>query len=234
MNKNQFHYGGHRYEYELVKENRKTLSLTVRPDMSILLKTPFQADSNHIEIFLKRKWLWLERQLKFFKKYQRKIYKKEHISGESFLYLGRQYKLKVIKGRQDNISLTKGVLRLTTTKKTSDNDHNRTVLNKWYQERTKAIFKKRYQIVLNNFNYDFIPRLSTRKMLKRWGSCVDKKRIVLNPSLIKTSTDCIDYVITHEFCHIRYENHNAKFYEYLEKKYPDWQRIKEKLELRLG
>jgi len=41
-------------------------------------------------------------------------------------------------------------------------------------------------------------------------------------------------VITHELCHVKYKNHNKKFWEFLDKMYPGWEKVKEKLEVKFG
>jgi hypothetical protein len=71
-------------------------------------------------------------------------------------------------------------------------------------------------------------------MQKRWGSCIRGKSIVLNPLLIHASKDCIDYVITHELCHVKYKNHDKRFFKLLNSKYPKWEKVKNKLEMRLS
>jgi predicted metal-dependent hydrolase len=71
------------------------------------LKCPESAEDERIEKFLRKKWFWLEKQLKFFKKYQTKSYEREYISGESYLYLGRQYKLTIKSGKKDSVVFTK-------------------------------------------------------------------------------------------------------------------------------
>jgi hypothetical protein len=77
-----------------------------------------------------------------------------------------------------------------------------------------------------------MPKLAIRKMPKRWGSYLSNKKIILNPLLIKASKDCIDYVIVHELCHIKYRKHNKYFFKLQESIIPDWKKTKEKLELR--
>ena len=103
MKNKTFQYGKYRYTYKEIKEDRKTLSLSVHPDMSVFLKVPVTVSTEKIESFLKRKWMWLEKQLRYFEQYQREKYKKEYVSGESFLYLGRQYKLQVEKSKRDEL-----------------------------------------------------------------------------------------------------------------------------------
>jgi predicted metal-dependent hydrolase len=68
-------------------------------------------------------------------------------------------------------------------------------------------------------------------MPKRWGSYIKGERIILNPLLIQGPKEAIDYVITHELCHMKYKNHDSKFYGLLETKFPNWQKTKVKLEL---
>lgn len=226
-----FEYGTHRYIYGLIRHDRKTLSLTVEPCLDIILKVPEDADDERIEKFLRKKWMWLNKQLTFFEKYRRKYYQKEYVSGESFYYLGRQYKLVVVNGDKNSVALSKGKLTITTEKKTSDGQFNRTLLERWYKNRRHVVFAERYNEVLKNFDYKFTPELTVRVMSRRWGSYIKGERIILNPLLIQAPKEAIDYVITHELCHMKYKNHDARFYQLMDTKYPGWRKTKEKLEL---
>ena len=230
----QFFYGSNKYDYELMLQNRKTLSLTVQPDMSIVLKAPPQASQERIELFLRRKWLWLEKQLRFFKRYKKQVYEKEYVSGEGFLYLGKLYTLEVKKSQIEGVIFFKGKIILYTTRSSGDSKMNKKILLNWYRRKAQTIFLKRYLEVSKNFELKSLPGLTIRKMPKRWGSFISKKKIVLNPELIKAPTECIDYVIAHELCHMKYKDHSRKYFEYLSKMCPDWQKLKEKLELRMS
>lgn len=227
----KFIFGSFSYEYVLIKQNRKTFSLTVMPDLRIILKCPNRADTDKIEKFLKKKWFWLEKQLSFFKKYQRKTYKKEYITGEGYLYLGRQYKLIVKKGNMDNVALAKGKLLVSTTKLVSNGNYNKKLIEDWYFEKTQKIFLERFSAMLDKFDYKNPPVLGIREMKRRWGSFLKENKIFLNPKLIKMPKECIDYVIVHELCHLKYKNHNTKFFELFHKKYPNWKKVKDKLEI---
>ncbi|MCK5022965.1 MAG: DUF45 domain-containing protein, partial [Candidatus Aenigmarchaeota archaeon] len=163
---------------------------------------------------------------------QRNSAQKEYISGESFLYLGRQYQLVVRKCKTDLVGLMKGRILIKTTKDVRDTVHNQNLLEGWYAARGEEIFNERYKSVLKKFNYDFIPELQVRKMSKRWGSFLAKKKVLLNPELIKASKECIDYVITHELCHMKHHDHNTAYYRFLNSKFPNWEKTKEVLELR--
>lgn len=229
-----FCYGNLSYVYNLAVQSRKTFGLTVYPDMQILLKVPHGIKQNQIDSFLKKKWRWLDAQLTFFSKFNQKRYTKEYISGESFLYLGRQYQLKVKRANADRVRLLKGKLEIYTSADSYDGQHTKKLLEGWYKEKRDVVFSERFLEMVKNFNLDTIPDLHVRQMPKRWGSFVSEKKIILNPILIQAPKDCIDYVITHELCHMYHQNHSKQFWLLLDKKYPNWQKVKEKLEIRLG
>jgi predicted metal-dependent hydrolase len=215
-----FKYGNLSYVYELVELPRKTFGLTVYPDMKILVKAPVSTKQKDIDAFLKKKWRWLDAQLAFFSRFSQKRYAKEYVSGESFLYLGRQHQLIVKRANADKVRLMRGKLEVYSSADAYDGKYTKKLLDGWYKERHSIVFDERYKQV--------------RQMPKRWGSFVSKKKIILNPILIQASKDCIDYVITHELCHMYHNNHGKQFWSLLDKKYPDWQKVKEKLEVRLG
>lgn len=232
--KKEFLFGSFVYRYELVHQERKTLSLTVAPDLSISVKCPHEASEERIELFLKKKWFWLEKQLAFFGKFQRKHYLKEYVSGESFYYLGRQYQLIVRKGKKDRVVLFQGRLLVETTGLLRDGKYTKKLVEKWYKEKVKLVFLERLDAVEKKFKYDFCPVLVVKPMNKRWGSALSGRKVILNPKLIQASKECIDYVITHELCHFTHKNHGKDFWKLLQRKFPGWERVKNNLELKHG
>lgn len=229
-----FIYGNYSYKYQLIKEDRKSLALTIKPDLGIVLKCPYGIENERIEKFLKRKWSWMNKQLQFFEKIEKKRHIPEYVSGEGFFYLGRQYKLLVKKAPEDSVSFLRGELQVQTTQSVRDGSYTKKILDAWYKERSQEVFQERFIEMQKRFDYKEMPRLKIRNMSKRWGSFLNKESIALNPKLIHTSKKCIDYVIVHELCHMKYKNHDKKFRSLLEEKYPDWQKVKDVLEVRFG
>ena len=227
----QFSYGRYVYEYVLVLQERKTISLIIEPCLTITVKAPIGTRKSEVEAFMQRKWMWMKKQLDFFQKYKKSVASKEYVSGESFYYLGRQYQLIVRSSETDKVALSKGKLTINTTLGIDNKEHSKKLLELWYRKRRTIVFSERYAEVCKKFEYKTTPKLSVRAMPKRWGSFVKGDKVVLNPLLIHAPKEAIDYVITHELCHMKYKNHDANFYKLLELKYPNWQTTKEKLEL---
>jgi hypothetical protein len=226
-----FRYGKHSYDYSLRIENRKSLSLTVTPSSQIIVKAPPMATEGRIEDFLKRKWLWLEKQVQYFGKRRGAFRPTEYVSGESLHYLGRQYKLVVDRGQcEDGVTLRYGKLCVSVSDDDGERDNVAALLNGWLRERSHQVFHERLNEVLSLFPGRKRPSLTIKRMSKRWGSYMGNDRIILNLNLIHASKDCIDYVMAHELCHYRHKNHTAAFYRLLNEKFPGWEQVKDKLE----
>jgi len=75
-----------------------------------------------------------------------------------------------------------------------------------------------------------VPQFRLRTMPKRWGSALPNGTIYLNPELIHAPSACVDYVITHEICHLKYPDHGRQFWSLLRQLMPDWQTLKARLE----
>ena len=150
------------------------------------------------------------------------------ISGEDFFYLGKRYRLKIIKDTQTQIILNNKYLQIYL-KDTKNYKKKETMIKKWYQERAKDIFSEiltRYSKMLEiDFN-----TFSIKTMKTRWGSCkISSRHITLNLELIKKPKKSIEYVILHELAHIKYPYHNQDFYNYLNIHIPDWENARTKL-----
>ena len=229
----RFTYENIAFDYHLILENRKTIAATVYPNQSVVVKAPLKAKAKRINEFLVRKFRWILKQQRYFSNFKPKT-QKQYVSGESFRYLGRSYKMLVRKTTdKPRVSLQHGTLtvyncfpknRLITKK----------LLDEWYAGKTQKIFRERLEACFESFGYTELPRLGIRKLKKRWGSYLCKtNRIILNEDLIQASKAQIDYVITHELCHMDHAGHNKAFYALLESRLPNWKTLKTDLELRL-
>jgi len=229
----KFRYKNVSFDYNLLLEDRKTISATVFPNQDLMVKAPVIADDKRIEDFLKRKFRWILKQKRYFAQFKNQP-EKQYISGESFRYRGRSYKLLVRdNGQDERLSLYHGTL-VAYTKKPKNNKRVKNLVDAWYNEKAHIVFAERLSECVKRFDYNKEPGLITRKMTKRWGSYSHKKnRVILNVDLIKASKRFIDYVIIHELCHVKHKKHNRAFYDLLESKLPKWEKLKTELELSL-
>jgi len=225
----KFVYGKTKYKYHLDLRKRKTFALSINPNMAIILKAPLDVGEKEVEKFLEKKAFWIDKQLNFFANFKKTRTKKEYISGESFLYLGRRYMLKVYKSKEDRVALRKGRLTILSSKPKSQ-QFNKELLDEWFDTKMNKIFVERLKEILQKFDYKFVPEIKIRKMSKRWGSYHNDSKIIINPLLIHATKSQIDYVFIHELCHVEHKNHSKEFYGLLKRKCPKWELEKQQLE----
>ena len=112
-----------------------------------------------------------------------------------------------------------------------DAGHIKDVLDDWYKAKAKSVFLKRLDHVLDRALWvTEKPKFRVIKMQTQWGSCSPQGTLVLNPYLVKAPTQCIDYVILHELCHLAEHNHSERFYQLMSQVMPDWESRKELLD----
>lgn len=231
--KKRFTYENIAFDYHLMLEPRKTIAATVYPNQSVVVKAPLDAEAERINDFLSRKFRWVLKQRRYFSQFRPTI-RKEYVTGESFRYLGRSYKLLVQTATTEpRVSLQHGTLTVYSFSP-KNRLHTKKLLDAWYAQKAMKIFQQRLEACFPLFDYEEIPSLGIRKLQKRWGSYLHKSnRIILNQDLIQASKVQIDYVIIHELCHVLHDQHNKAFYALIKSKLPNWERLKTELELRL-
>ena len=105
------------------------------------------------------------------------------------------------------------------------------ILNAWYRERARDFFRLRLAAIAEPLRWvREAPPLRVQAMTRQRGSCSPAGRITLNPALVKSPRDCIDYVILHELCHLAHHNHSVRFYRALGQHMPQWQQVKARLD----
>jgi len=225
-------FGSKRIPFSLSFSNRKSLGIKVYPDSTVQVAAPMDASHEKVKLKVKEKAPWILKQQYEFLSYYPLTPPRKYISGETHLYLGRQYKLKIVSGKENNVSLYRGKLLLTL----KNNASAKQILNDWYRQKAAILFEEAVKKILPRFKkYNLSqPVIQIRTMPTRWGSCTAKGKIILNPDLAKASKGCIEYVIIHELCHLVHHNHTKAFYTLQEKTMPDWRKWKDRLETTLN
>ena len=68
-----------------------------------------------------------------------------------------------------------------------------------------------------------------RKMEKTLGKCEDGK-ITIAPELMQYKREVIEYVVAHEFCHLKYKTHGKRFYQIIEKYISDYKKYEREIQ----
>jgi len=191
------------YRYEYV--NRKTLAISVHPDLAVTVKAPAGTPLEKIRAKVKKRAGWIRKAQREFELYLPKQPERRYLNGETHRYLGRQYRLKAVQGQEESVKCLRGYFWVTTREEPASRRFTRHQIEK--------------------------PAFTIRKMTTRWGSYSPAGRITLNIELIKTPKDCIDYVIVHELCHMVEPHHGNRFWRLIQKIMPDYEERRRRLNM---
>lgn len=224
-------YGKDNIEFEIVYSERKTLEISVHPNKSIVVKAPAGSDYEHIQKTISKRAGWINRQVLFFEQFYPRTPERLYVGGETHLYLGKRYRLKIFAADKNEIKMIQGFFH-ASVKDWSSPDTVRSLMNEWYANKAKEKFNELFEKRWPAFAKMSLskPIIKIRQMKRRWGSLSVKGTLTLNENLICAPKDCIDYVITHELCHLKHNDHGKEFYRLLSKILPDWEKRKKKLE----
>lgn len=228
--KKQIQFGSQRIDFTLSFVERKSLTIKVHPDLNVEVLAPLGSDKKKVLVKIKLKAPWILKQIEQFKTFKPCTPPRKFINGETHLYLGRQYRLKIIPGTVNIIKAYRGQLFIHAT------DTNKVALEKqlqqWYKQKATTVFAEMINEILPQFKKYKInqPVLYIRKMSKRWGSCTPSGKIILNTELIKAPKGSIEYVVIHEIAHLVYHNHTKAFFDLQNRIMPDWKKWKDRLE----
>lgn len=221
-------FGSKQIDFDLQYSNRKSLGITVTPELNVLVKAPTDTSLEKVKEKLRKKAPWIIRQQSFFLSFHPKTPARKFKGGETHLYLGRQYRLKIKSAKEETVKLKGKFIEVTTSK----NSRVKQLVSDWYIENARTKFPIIAKPLIDKFKRHKVEPSSIvlRDMPTRWGSCTPKGKIILNPELIKAPKGCIEYVIVHELCHLIHHDHTQRFMDLQTKEMKDWEKWKTKLE----
>jgi len=202
---------------------RKTLGISVNPDKTIKVTAPFGVSFSSIQRIIERKSKWISKKLEELEKYQSMEQTKEYAGGQTLKFLGLDYIIKVFQIQdfeEEQVVKDKRVVNVYVYEK----KRVHLLIEDWYRSESMVYLAQKFDQCYKRIKKYNIPKPSyyLRCMKRRWGSCTAKGVILLNPEIIQLPSHCIEYIIMHELCHLKYRNHSKEFYHFLDTVMPNW------------
>lgn len=202
-------------------KKRKTIALQITDDATLIVRAPFDVSEQTIKNVIIKHIKWIEKKRKEILSRDPKFVKKEFVNGESFLYLGRHYKLSIVGKQKEPLRFNNGFFLakeyLPVAKQIFINWYKQKAYEK-ISERVEWYAKKR------GFKYN---KINITNAQKRWASCSSKKNLNFSWRLIMAPLPVIDYVIIHELVHLEEKNHTKNFWVKVKMLMPDYKKHKE-------
>lgn len=198
-------------------ERRKTVSIFIERDGSVRVLAPVSASDETIETAIKSKEYLIFTKLAKWKELNQGKVKREYVNGQSFLYLGRNYRLKLIENQDVPLKISGGFFLLDIRHLSKAEK----VFKEFYKE--KALLKIKERMKVHEDKFPTKPTaIKVLELRNRWASWTPKDGLNFHWKCIMAPVSVLDYIIMHEMVHLKFPNHSTDFWNELDKKMPDF------------
>ena len=199
---------------------RKTLGLTVDRGGELRLHAPENTTDRELTQWTRSKLLWVHRKLALKEELAPKVRAPEFVSGENFSYLGRNYRLKIVRESAKPLRFDGKYFWLAADARGEAEAHFR----RWYIRTGRGWLSERTATLARKTGTE-ASRIEVRELGFRWGSCGKNGVLFFNWHLLQLPVRCIDYIIVHELVHLQEPHHSPEFWQAIERALPAWQKL---------
>lgn len=202
---------------KVVKSQRKTVSIYVERDGSVSALVPEKLRDEEIKnIIITKKYLIHKHLAEWTLLNEAKV-DRDFVNGQSFLYLGKNYRLSLINTETNGLEFSKGRFMLPKSKVLIANDLFKQFYKNKLVEKLPPIIK-RFESKLGVKTNNFL----VMELQNRWASCSPKGNIHFHWKCAMAPIDVLNYIVAHELTHLIHPNHTHEFWNELDKVMPNY------------
>lgn len=218
-------------EYIFTRKRVKNINLRIHTDGTVSVSAPNGVPLRAVDEFVLSKSDFIDKaKQKLSENAPEKACPKEYVSGEKFMYFGREITLEIAVGDAD-ARICGDTLRVRLI-----NAHSfalrKKAVNNFFDMQCELYFKElieKYYAEFKDYGIAY-PTLKIKDMKSRWGSCMPSRGVItLSKQLLAAPRECAEYVVVHEYCHFLEPNHSSRFYAHVGRHMPDWKNRKDRL-----
>lgn len=199
----------------IVRSKRKTLSISIGPDLIIRVKAPYWVTNHEIEEFIVKNREWIKNKLSQMSK-RPKAEPKKFMNGEKFLFLGKEVQLRFSLGEDFIITDSDELLAPSLFA-----DDPRDMVIEWYKKQAGRIINERCALLSKTVGVK-PAKIKINSASSRWGSCSRKGNLNFTWRLIMAPLTVVDYVVLHELVHLIHHNHSREYWAVISKLMPNY------------
>lgn len=204
-------------EIAIQKSERKTVSIFIERNGTVSARVPEKLNDEEIREILKAKEYQIFKNLAEWTQLNENAVEREYVNGQSFLYLGRNYRLKLVEEKLDGIQFNR----------------NTFFLSKADKQKAKELFVKFYKDKLNSKIHPIIARyknqlgvepnqIKVMELQNRWASCTPNGNVNFHWKCAMAPIDVLHYIVVHELAHLIHNNHTQAFWNEVDKLLPNY------------
>lgn len=208
-------------QYSIVYSDRKTLSIIIERDRSVIVRAPKNISTEVIAREIEKRKRLIQKKIEHIQKFPLEKRVKEFVEGESLMYLGKNYKLNIVDEPIEGVVFDNKFLISK-----ANQEHAQKLFKAWYTKSANEIIMPKAKAIASQLGVKY-NKINILDIKYRWGSCTPKDNIHFNWRLIKAPITVIEYIIVHELTHLLEPNHTQEFWNRVAAKLPDYEKAKQ-------
>jgi len=204
---------------EVIRCKRKTVSIHIERNGTVSARIPENISEEEILKVFQSKEYQIHKNLAEWSQLNQTKVVREYVNGQSFLYLGRNYRLQIIEDEFESLIFKKGYFYLTISNKIRARD----LFINFYKER----LNEKIIPIIKKYQRELAVRPKEIKVMElqnRWGSCTANGNLYFHWKCAMAPIDVLHYIVAHELTHLIHPNHTSAFWNELDKVIPNYQK----------
>lgn len=227
MNNMKIQYGTQTIDFDVTYRKRKTIEIGVEAPEIVTVVAPIGIADDVLLKHVKEKAKWIVQKLYEIREIQSQHLDREYVNGEAFMYLGRNYSLRIV----DDQTLQKPIVKLyqgkfIITTPTHDQIRLKESMEEWFRQKTFDKIIERIDYYQKYFDVE-PTAVKVKEQKKRWASCTSKRDLLFNWRCVMAPSFALDYIVVHEMCHMFHMDHSKDFWSLLNRIMPDYEKRRE-------
>jgi len=207
---------------QVIRTKRKSVALQIKPH-GCVMRAPLNCPTSELKRFAQSKLTWLRKRTKAIEG-QLEGSDKQYIDGETFLFKGENFVLKIERGSKGYLSFNSETKTITAIAPPNSKDKTgyikRKLHSQYKADALRYLTQRCKELSLQTgLSYNSI---KVRDYKARWGSCSNTGDLSFNWRIIMAPLSAIDSVIFHELAHTKHFNHSKQFWALVDKHCPNY------------
>ncbi len=196
---------------QIIRSNRRTLSLTVTRDGEILVRAPYGISDGYISEFIRKHRGWIAQKSEILKSSSLPL-----ADGNTVSLFGSDY------------TICTGTVKLTESKIFLPETNREKSLTVLLKKLSLDVMRSFTEAIASRYGFAY-QKIRISSARGRWGSCNRNAVIAYSFRIAFLSPDLCEYVAVHELAHTVQMNHGKAFWEEVANVLPDWKDRRKRL-----
>ena len=199
------------------RSKRKTISIYIERDGSVTARVPNHLDEAELTRDISSKEYLIHKHIAEWTTLNESKVIREYVNGQSFLYLGRNYRLRLIDEESKALILKNGRFLLSKSQKTNAKE--------FFKQFYKSKLLEKLGTILPGYERQMGQKAKAVKVMElqgRWASCTTEGNLSFHWKCAMAPIDVIHYIVVHELAHLIVPNHSPSFWNEVDKILPNY------------